>query len=43
MLFVSAVVISLIPTDTSSMPEKGGVAIVEKYGDCVNGVRRFLI
>jgi len=41
MLFVCAVVTRLIPTVTSSMPEKGRFAIVEKYGDCVIAVRRF--
>jgi hypothetical protein len=42
MLLVCAVVTAIIPTVTSSMPEKGEFAIVEKYGDCANVVRRFL-
>ena len=41
MLFFCAVVIRLIPTVSCSMPENGGFAIVEKYGDCVIAVHRF--
>src|SRR5207253_1576452 len=41
MLFVYAVDAVVLPTVTSSMPEKGGFAIVEKYGDSVAAVRRF--
>ena len=41
-LFVCAVGAVLLPTVTSSMPEKSGFAIVEKYGDCAKAVRRFL-
>jgi len=40
MLFVYPVVTHLIPTVTSSMLEKGGFAIVEKYGDSAKAVRR---
>jgi hypothetical protein len=40
MLFVCAVGIGLIPTVTSSMPEKGRYAIVERYGDCATTLRK---
>ena len=39
-LFVCAVGAVLLPTVTSSMPEKSGFAIVEKYGDSAKAVRR---
>jgi hypothetical protein len=39
-LFVYPVVTRLIPTVTSSMLEKGGFAIVEKYGDSAKAVPR---